>query len=117
MVRPFDRPVSIMSSQTTLKAALRDVADQAGISLDVAPGLEDMDITANYNQVKAQVVLEDLGRTCGFTVLIQTETLALLIPARESGGQNAPLPLPNSAGSSLMNPPANDNADELITIR
>ena len=90
---PFARPVTIVASQISLNAALDDIARQAGVQLESAPGMEDQEIMLDYRGVPAIEVMRDLGRNFGFTVFVQGERVALLVPARDpsAGGTSGQL--------------------------
>jgi len=99
-VSPMDKPVTIVAKNITLDSALNDIAVQAGIRLESAPGMPDIIIQLDFRDVPALEVLQALGRSFGFTPMVQTSNSALLIPARDpnspSGGQ-----LPGTAGEAI----------------
>lgn len=98
-VSPMDKPVTIVAKNITLDSALNDIAVQAGIRLESAPGMPDIIIQLDFRDIPAIQVLQALGRSFGFTPMVQTDNSALLIPARDpnspGGGQ-----LPGTAGEA-----------------
>lgn len=78
---PFDRKVTVQVERGRLSDVLQQVATLAGVRLQAAPGMPDPEIVADYAEMPAISVLNDLGRNFGFTTLKQTETEALLVPA------------------------------------
>lgn len=99
---PMDKRVTIVAKNISLDNALNDIAVQAGIRLESAPGMPDIIIQLDFRDIPALEVLQALGRSFGFTPMIQTPNSALLIPARDpnspSGGQ-----LPGTAGEATAN--------------
>ncbi|MBX3110852.1 MAG: hypothetical protein KF857_02490 [Fimbriimonadaceae bacterium] len=95
---PWDVPVTISSDRTTLMAALQAVAAQAGISLEFGPGMPDIDIQADYRQQPAKLVMQDMGKNFGFTVLQQTQNTGLVIPAVDPNAH----PMDNAVGNSAV---------------
>ncbi|QYK53374.1 MAG: hypothetical protein KF824_00450 [Fimbriimonadaceae bacterium] len=104
-ITAMEKRVTIVAKNISLDSALNDIAVQAGIRLESAPGMPDIIIQLDFRDIPAFEVLQALGRSFGFTPMIQTPNSALLIPARDpnsaSGGQ-----LPGSAGES----PGNEHA-------
>ncbi|MCA0360724.1 MAG: hypothetical protein LCH41_06695 [Armatimonadetes bacterium] len=121
LILPFEKPVTVVSRRTTLMSALNDVAVQAGITLESAPGMRDVEIELDYRDVPAIKVIQDLGRVYGFTCLQQTTNTGLLVPATdprsnvggipgngtspaptggtENGGLSPVLPTPGGSGT------------------
>lgn len=121
LILPFEKPVTVVSRRTTLMSALNDVAIQAGITLESAPGMKDVEIELDYRDVPAIKVIQDLGRVYGFTCLQQTTNTGLLVPATdprsnfggvpgsgtspaptggaENGGLSPVLPTPGASGT------------------
>ncbi len=77
----FERPVTVVSNRTTLHEALSEVARQAHLDLQVAPGTPDPVIVMQYENQSAISVLKDMGKTFGFTPLVQSERSAIIVPA------------------------------------
>jgi hypothetical protein len=73
--------ITLHAERITLAEALQKIAAQAGLQLEVAPGLPDFEITAHYANVSAREALEDLGKNFGFTVFDQGDRSLLIIPA------------------------------------
>lgn len=80
IVAPMDMRITVINERARLSQILNEVAVKAGIRLQVAPGMPELDIAVEYRDQTALAILNDLGRTCGFTPLRQTDTEALLIP-------------------------------------
>lgn len=78
---PFDRPVTLVSSQVELKTALADIAAQANVILEMPPDFPNPMIQIDYREIPAKRVLEDMGNSFGFSTFEQTPGTALLIPA------------------------------------
>jgi hypothetical protein len=78
---PFDRLITFRMEQASLSQVLAEVARQAGLSLESAPGMPDPIIEASYTDSTAREVLRDLGRNFGFTALEQGRSSVLVIPA------------------------------------
>lgn len=93
----WDVLVTLDSDRTTLAAALQQVAAQAGISLEYGPGLPDIDIEARYQGQPARLVMQDLGKNFGFTVLQQTQNTGLVIPAVDPNARPTESPVGQSA--------------------
>ena len=98
IVLPFDTLVTVINSRITLEEALFSIASQAGVKLEVAPGFPELDISIDYREAPAMEVLRDMGRNFGFSVFKQTETVALLVPARDETNPQDPLPLAGRSG-------------------
>lgn len=122
-VSPFDSLVTVVATKLRLSNCLDDVARQAGIRLESAPGMEalDMDIEVDYRGVPAAAVLEDLARNFKFTILRQSADTALLVPAvdpkkpLESGtaGTSGPSGPPTTGGDSGLSP-VGDSAGKVV---
>ena len=103
--KPFDRPVTLTADRISLANALNLIARQIGVTLTSAPGMPDVEISADYRNVAASQVLADLGRNFGFTPMIQSEREALLIPAVDpTGMDNARPPAGSSAEFEISGP-------------
>ncbi|MBS1709759.1 MAG: hypothetical protein JSS65_13690 [Armatimonadetes bacterium] len=103
---PWDVPVTLVSDRANLAATLRELALQAGVTLDIAPGMPEVDIQVDYRNQPAMLVLKDMGKNFGFSVLIQTQNTALVVPAVDP---RAPAPESISGKSAVaQNVPAED---------
>ncbi len=116
IVAPMDMRITVINERALLSQILNEVAVKAGIRLQAAPGMPEMDIAVEYRDQTALAILNDLGRTCGFTPLRQTDAEALLIPTvdkdnpprgvlngstgltAEGDGESASLPAPALSG-------------------
>lgn len=100
---PFQRPVTIVAKNMTLDMVLNDIAIQAGLDLQSAPGMPEAMVEIDFRETPAIQVLEALGQTFGFTALIQTSSSALLIPARDQNDPRTPI----GSGSVRPSEPSN----------
>jgi hypothetical protein len=87
-VAPIDSKITVINDRARLSQLLNEVAVKAGIRIQAAPGMPEMDVAVEYHDLSALAILNDLGRTCGFTPLRQTDSEALLIPTVDK--QNPP---------------------------
>lgn len=97
---PMDKKVTIVAKNISLENALNDIALQAGIRLESAPGMPSIIIELDYRDISAIEVLKALGISYGFTPMIQTPTSALLIPARDPNSPT-PLEIPGRTGEAV----------------
>jgi hypothetical protein len=88
--RPYQALVTIVAKQIALSDALNDIAIQAGVKLESAPGMEDPLIEVDFRGVPLIDVLRRLGAEFEFTPSIQTPTAILLIPARDPRDPGSP---------------------------
>lgn len=79
-VAPMDMRITVINERARLSQILNEVAVKAGIRIQAAPGMPEVDVAVEYRDLSAIAILNDLGRTCGFTPLRQTDVEALLIP-------------------------------------
>jgi hypothetical protein len=79
----YMRPTTVALEDVGLHTALIAIADQTGMSLDIAPGTPNPSITISYTGVSGFAMIEDMGKQYGFTALHQGENRFLIIPARE----------------------------------
>ena len=85
---PFQTKVTVVSGRVRLRQALDDIARQANITLEMAPGMPDLEIRCDYRDAPALAVLTDMGRNFGFTPLRQGDRNALLVPATDPTRRN-----------------------------
>jgi ferric-dicitrate binding protein FerR (iron transport regulator) len=119
---PFQRRVTIAIEDAPLSSVLQDIATQANLVLEAAPGMPDVRIHAQYVNAPAMQVLEELGRAFGFTPLKQSRRSALLIPARDRTTPTSGLPTDGSqdststTGGNPLHGPVNSRApqDEVL---
>jgi hypothetical protein len=69
-----------------LKTVLQAVAAQAGLKLDIAPGLGNPTVNVNIEGQSGIEVLEKLGKQYGFTPFAQGGKSVLIIPAADGAG-------------------------------
>ncbi|MCH7905105.1 MAG: hypothetical protein IH944_11165 [Armatimonadetes bacterium] len=89
--------VTISEPRMLLTDALRAVAVQAGVTITIAPGFQDLYIRIEYIDAPAKQVLADMGRVFGFTAMQQNARSALIIPAVDPLSASSP---PFGLGSS-----------------
>lgn len=65
-----------------VSTALQAIAAQAGISVEIAPGLSEDLIDVDFNGLTAPQMFEQLGTQHGFTALEQEYKRFLIVPAR-----------------------------------
>lgn len=80
---PFERLVTIDSEKVRLSVLIKTIAAQARLRLTVAPGFEDQDVDARYLETSARLALEDLGQNFGFSLVVQQDNEALIIPTTD----------------------------------
>ena len=80
---PFQTKVTVVSGRVRLRQALDDIARQANITLEMAPGMPDLEIRCDYRDAPALAVLTDMGKNFGFTPMRQGDRNALLVPATD----------------------------------
>lgn len=97
----WDSRITLQAENTTLTNAVLAIAAQANVTIEIAPGTPDPDIAVSYSNQSAKAVLDDLGKALGFTVMVQSDHKALLIPARDPQAETPP-----NVGSESVVPPA-----------
>jgi hypothetical protein len=106
---PANKTIKLLFERISLHTALDAVGQQSGIRIEIGPGLEDIDISMNYNGYSAIQVLEDMGSKFGFSIFPQGENAVLIIPEidkqKQQGGVVEPAvpQVPNDLGK--LNPP------------
>ena len=97
----FQNLVTISEPRILLTDAIRAVAVQAGVTITIAPGFQDLYIRIEYIDAPAKQVLADMGRVFGFTAMQQNARSALIIPAVDPLDASSP---PFGLGSSELIP-------------
>lgn len=99
---PQPAKMSIRLAGVTLSAALQLVAEQAKIRLDIAPGLPETMVDADFTDRTAGQILSELGEAYGFTPLAQEPGVVLIVPARDKASDSTANPegTPPSGGES-----------------
>ncbi len=82
---PWDRPQVVRFERIKLHDALRAIASQSGLELEIAPGLPNLDIVTDYQGMTGLEILADMGPRFGFTAFHQGEGRVIVIPARDLG--------------------------------
>jgi hypothetical protein len=85
-------------SNTSLLAALKLIGEMAGYRVDVAPGLQDEQISIDYDQVTTSEMLRDLGSRYGFTPFDQGDGTIIIVPAVDQG---PPASSPNNSSRRI----------------
>lgn len=88
-IDPYLTKITVQSEKTTLTDVINEIANQAGLTITMAPGYEEKTIFILYENQPAIGVLNDLGLKYGFTVFPQGKGEVLIVPARGSGSINA----------------------------
>jgi hypothetical protein len=87
---PYEKPITVHIERAPLQTILTAVGQQGGLTVQLAPGLPDPEIQADYSGVSAAEILQDLGERFGFTAFNEGEATILIVPAidktRGSGG-------------------------------
>lgn len=80
-------PMSVRLEGVPLSAALRAIAEQAGLRLVLAPGFDRIEATVDVDlaEVRPMEAFEMLGRRHGFAAFYQGNREVLVIPAAPSG--------------------------------
>lgn len=81
------KPQNLKIERAKLSQVLQMVAAQGGLKLDIGPGLPDPDVRAVYHNISPVAILEDLGRTYGFTAFDQGNGAVIVIPAVDKSKQ------------------------------
>lgn len=103
----FDRLVTVQYEDALLGDVLADLAVKAGIRLQAAPGMPNPRVRAFYDNLPAITILNDLGRTAGFTPMVQSDVEALLIPAFDK--KNPPAASTSGGYAGTIEDPAADS--------
>ncbi len=96
----FLKPISVRIEDAPLLAVVQAIASQSGLSLEVAPGMPNFNVTASYSGIAGVRMLQDLGRKYGFSVLGQGGNNVLLIPVVDESATGEPLAGPSSIPAS-----------------
>lgn len=97
----LDRHVTVDVKSAGLRGVIGQIASQAALSVEFAPGFEDQLVRATYIGVPAKDALADLGQNFGFTALAQGERKVLIVPALDPG---RPVTTPPSGSFSEPSP-------------
>ena len=104
---PFDRLVTVEVESTTVTRLIRDIAAQARLKIEFAPGFQEQTIAARYISLPARQVLDDLGQNFGFTLLVQSGNHALIVPAIDES--KPPVTVPDGSFSE----PKSEKPDDI----
>ena len=80
-------PQDLVVKRAPLHTVLTMVAQQGGLTLDIAPGTPNPDIATDYHGMNAVDILKDMGKNYSFTpFLAETDHSVLIIPAVAPAG-------------------------------
>ena len=98
-------PVGLKFEKVSLHTAIDAIGKTSGLKIELAPGLEDFDISMRYSGMTAIAILRDMGRNFGFTVFEQEPGRVLLIPEvdpnQQENGKTVPPATPGSNGTTI----------------
>jgi hypothetical protein len=100
---PMERLVQIDRENVKLSQVLNEIAQQSKLRIEVAPGTEDVLVSAKYLGVSAQDALTDLGQNFGFTPVQQEENHILIVPALDPS--RSPVTVPQGSFSEPSDTP------------
>lgn len=89
-IAAYLKPQSVSSAGITLSEALEIIARTCSLKLEVAPGVNEKQVSINYANMTGFEMLEDLGPRCGFTSFDEGSGKVLIIPAIEESGGASP---------------------------
>jgi len=95
-VSPWLRPHTVKFERLGLANALRAIASQCGLKLEMPPDMPNDEIVLDYRNMNAFEILADMGPRFGFTAFDQGGGRVLIIPARSDDpeiGGTEPRPL------------------------
>ncbi len=95
---PFYALIHVSHDQAPLKTVLLEMALQAKIKLDFAPGMENPIVLARYDGIPARQAFDDLGQNFGFTVVEEGLDTAIVVPAIDPS--KPPVNVPNGSYSA-----------------
>lgn len=72
---------SVVLEEAPLDAALQAIAGQVGITVELAPGLPNPNVSVQFEGMTPRQMLEKLGRENGFTALYQGKGHWLIVPS------------------------------------
>jgi hypothetical protein len=77
----WERPQSIMLEEAPLYDVLQSIANQTGMSLEIAPNTPNPTVSISFENVSGFEMLTELGKAHGFTPLEQGGGKWLIVPA------------------------------------
>lgn len=83
---PMTSLVSIHEKKATLLQVVDQISRQTGLSIQLAPGMPNPTLTADFEGSEPMAILRRLGEEFEFTAFEQDSNSLLLIPAVDSGG-------------------------------
>lgn len=96
-IPPYERPLDLRMEGVTLLEVVSTIVRLSGLSVEVAPGLQNDLVTMDYHGMTGQQMLTDLGKNLGFTPLEEGPGRLLLVPATDPSVHEAPRSAPESA--------------------
>lgn len=114
----FETPVNIDTERGYLGEVIRNICQQSGLTVEFAPGFENVTISAKYQGVGAKQALDDLGQNFGFTAIQEGEKAVLVVPTVDPNKPASPTPpgsfsepsqLPEGESGSVDSPKISKN--------
>lgn len=81
-----EKPITIHVERANLQTLLDGLAQQAGWTLELAPGTPNPEVRVDYDDVSPTDILKDMGKRFGFTAFDEGSNHILVIPARDGSG-------------------------------
>lgn len=105
---PWEKPIAMKLTGVRLRDALQAIAIQGGLTLELAPGMPDVFVEMEYAGQKPMAILEDMGRSFGFTALDQGQGRVLIVPEVDSAAApEAPRSEAETGRATAIEPPPN----------
>jgi hypothetical protein len=92
LVAKWEKPHDVRFEKIGLRDAIRAIAAQSGLKVDMPPDMPNDDIVVDYRRMSALEILQDMAPRFGFTVFDQGEGSVLVIPVREDGVPSSDVP-------------------------
>lgn len=98
----YELPQTVARAEIELADAIRLIAEQCGMQVDVGPGLPDIKVGFDYQGITGLAMLQDMGPRYGFTAFDEGEGRVLIIPALD---RQAPTSADERPGGPGKQPP------------
>jgi hypothetical protein len=82
--------ISYHVERADLITILKELSQQGGLSMELAPGMQNPEIRVDYDQKSIIDILQDLGKKYGFTPYLEGNGQLLVVPALERSPQSPP---------------------------
>jgi hypothetical protein len=79
--QPSAKTINIRLASAPLLSVIEAIGAQSNLKIVIAPGMMNPTIDAEYNNLTAMAVLEDLGKQNGFTAFDQGDGSVIIVPA------------------------------------